>query len=308
MLFDVDDDIEVAASPSANPRLAVAGRAQTRPVRDAGRDFQFDAAGVFGTPFSGAGAARLLNDLAHATATRTGLRDLEKSAGADDLAASAARRAIDGARPRLGAFAAAFRAGIEFANFDLLVDAESRFFERDLHVVAQIGAALAPFAISRGGAAEKRFENSPAPAAKDFAENIERIMETAAAPAHALRKGRMTEAIVSRALIGIDQDVVGFAELFEFFFGVRVVGVFVGVIFDGEFAVGALHFLLRRGARDGQHFVVIALFRCHLISRSRARAGARLRKEFISPARSRPRHLRAAAAGPSSDNRDASGG
>ena len=55
----------------------------------------------------------------------------------------------------------------------------------------------------------------------------------------------MTEAIVGRALFRIDQDVVGFAELFEFLFGVRVVGIFVGVKFDRELAIGALHFLAR---------------------------------------------------------------
>src|SRR6476646_1185301 len=108
---------------------------QARSVRDPGRDFQFDAACVFRAAFAVARAARLLDDLANPATTRTGLRDLEKSAGADDLAATAAGRAIDGARSGLRARAGALRAGVELADFNLLVDAEGRFLERDLHVV-----------------------------------------------------------------------------------------------------------------------------------------------------------------------------
>ena len=177
----------------------------------------------------------------------------------------AAGRAIDRARARLGAFAVALRAGVEFADLNLLIHAERRFLERDLHVVAQIGAALPSFAIRRGPAAEKRLEDSSAAAAatENFPENIERIVETAAASRGPLGERGVAEAIVGRALVGIHQDVVGFAELFEFLLGVRVVRVFVGVKLDRELAVGALHFLFGRGPRDGQDFVIIALFGRH---------------------------------------------
>jgi hypothetical protein len=49
----------------------------------------------------------------------------------------------------------------------------------------------------------------------------------------------VAETVIGSTLIGIAQDVVGFAEFFEFFFRVRVVRVFVGMIFDGELAVRA---------------------------------------------------------------------
>ena len=196
------------------------------------------------------------------------MRDLEKSARADDLAASAAVRAIDGARPGLGAFPVAFRAGVELANLDFLVDAESRLFQRDLHVVTQIGPALPAFAIGCGAATEKRFENSAtATAAENFAKNIEGIVETAAA-AHALTESRVTETIVGRALIGIHQDIVGFSEFLKFFLRVRVARIFIGMILDREFAVGALHFILGRGSGDSEHLVVVALFCRHSTYRS----------------------------------------
>ncbi len=162
--------------------------------------------------------------------------------------------------PRTGLSAAPVTlvAGVELAHFDFLFHAESRFLERDLHVVTQIGTALA--AVGLGcAAAEKGLENSAAAtcAAKDFAENIERIVEPAAAAA--LREGGMTIAIVGGAFLFVDEDVVGFAEFLEFLFRVRVVGIFVGVKFDRELAIRALDFIAGRIALDAQDFVVVAL-------------------------------------------------
>ena len=73
----------------------------------------------------------------------------------------------------------------QLSNFRISISffhTEGRFFERDLHVVTQIGPALAPFAIGGRAAAKKRFENSAgaAGAAEYFTENIERIVKTAA--------------------------------------------------------------------------------------------------------------------------------
>ena len=99
----------------------------------------------------------------------------------------------------------------------------------------------------------------PPPAAppKDFAEDIERIVEPAAAAA--LGKGGVTVAIVGGAFLFVHQDVVGFAEFLEFLFRVRVVGIFVGMKLDRELAIGALDLLAGRIALDAQDFVVIAL-------------------------------------------------
>src|SRR5947209_8034557 len=83
-----------------------------------------------------------------------------------------------------GAAAVALRAGVELAHFDFFFDAEGCFFERDLHVVAQIGAALATFAIDLRATAEERLENTAAHSAaaatraENFAEDIEWIMES----------------------------------------------------------------------------------------------------------------------------------
>ncbi len=193
-------------------------------------------------------------------AARTSLRDLKKSARADDLSPPAAGWTINGARARRGAVAVAFIAGIEFTNFDFFFGPGSRFLERDLHIVTQIGTAL-PIFRSTAGAAKKTFENSTASTAatENFAENIERIMETAAAKSTAtLRERSMSVTIVGGAFIVIDQHIVGFTDLLEFFFRMRVVWIFVGMEFDREFAIGALDIVRGRAARDFQHFVIIA--------------------------------------------------
>ena len=149
MLLDVNDNVKIAGGTAADAGLAVARGAQTGTIRNARRDFEFDAARVFDATFAFAHPTRFFDDLADAAAARTGLRDLEKSARTDDLAAPAAGGTIDRARTRFSAIAVALCAGVELANFDLLLHAESGFFERDLHVVTQIGAALPAFAIGR---------------------------------------------------------------------------------------------------------------------------------------------------------------
>src|SRR5205814_8175945 len=150
-------------------------------------------------------AARLLDDLADASTARTGLGNLKESPRADDLTAAATGRTINRARTRICALALTFAAGIELADFYLFLHAGSGFLEDNLHVVTQVGSTLAPFAISGRTAAKERFENSagPASATEYFPENIERIMETAAASRSPLGESGMAEAIVGGTLVGI---------------------------------------------------------------------------------------------------------
>ena len=96
----------------------------------------------------------------------------------------------------------------------------------------------------------------PPAAAEDFAEDIEGIVEPAAAPA--LGKGGVPVAVVGGAFLLVHEDVVGFAELLEFLFRVRVVGIFIGVKLDREFAIRALDLVAAGGALDAEDFVVIA--------------------------------------------------
>ena len=134
-----------------------------------------------------------------------------------------------------------------------------------MHVVAQIGTALSIFGLHRA-AAEEGLEDSPADsatAAEGFTENIKRIVEPAAPESSALGEGSMAEPIVGGAFVAVHQDVVSFTELLKFFFGVRIVRIFVGMKFDGEFAVGALDLVARDSSLDLEDFVIIAFRRRH---------------------------------------------
>src|SRR5438034_10225530 len=75
------------------------------------------------------------------------------------------------------------------------------------------------------------------------------------------RKRSVTEAIVGGALLGIHQNIVGLAEFFELFFGMRVVRIFMRMKLHGELAVSALDFVVGGIAPGAQHFVVVAFLR-----------------------------------------------
>ena len=186
------------------------------------------------------------------------MRDLEKSAGANYLTTTAAHRTINTARSRLGSGASAFIADIQFSNFNFLFCAESRFLERDLHVVTQIRATLSIFAVS-SDAAKKGFENSAAnaAAAENFTEDIEGIVKSAAKTSTLLKRG-VSEAIVSGAFVRIHQDVVGLTQFFEFFFGVRVIRVFIRMKFYRELAISAFDLRFGRTVPNSENFVIIA--------------------------------------------------
>jgi hypothetical protein len=72
----------------------------------------------------------------------------------------------------------------------------------------------------------------------------------------------MAVAIVHRALVGIRQHRVGFADFLEFLFRVRIVRIAVGMILERQLAVGTLQFNLRAGALNPKHLVVIAFCVC----------------------------------------------
>ena len=72
----------------------------------------------------------------------------------------------------------------------------------------------------------------------------------------------MTELVVALALLWIAQYVIGLSKLLELLFGLLVPGILVGVIFDGELAVGLLQLFGRSTLSYAKDFIVISLF-CH---------------------------------------------
>ncbi len=82
-------------------------------------------------------------------------------------------------------------------------------------------------------------------------------MEAASALGGSALEGGVAVAVVGGAFFFIAEDIVGLADFFEFVFGGFVAGVFVGVEFYREFAVGFFDFVGAGGFFDAEHFVVV---------------------------------------------------
>src|SRR5207302_5150272 len=78
----------------------------------------------------------------------------------------------------------------------------------DLHVVAQIGAALAAGAATRAAHAKDALEQVGEGGAKIGP-------KTAAAPAHALLEGGMAEAVIGSPLVRVFQNLIGLVDFLE---------------------------------------------------------------------------------------------
>ncbi len=110
------------------------------------------------------------------------------------------------------------------------------FFERDLHVVAEIRAALAPAAAAAAPAAhaEQVFE--------DVGEARGEIRAETVRPAGpALLERRMAEAVIGGALLLVLQDVIGLVDFLEVRLAVLVAGIAIGMPLHRELAVRRLH-------------------------------------------------------------------
>ena len=79
----------------------------------------------------------------------------------------------------------------------------------------------------------------------------------------ALGKSGVPKAIVGGAFIRIHKNIVGFAELLEFFLGMGIIGIFVRMKFDREFAIRALDLFPGSISIDAQDLVIIAFRRGH---------------------------------------------
>jgi hypothetical protein len=128
-------------------------------------------------PFAVAGFARLFQNPPRAFAMRARLRDAENAARHQAPARARRTSRTFSILNRLRAGAVARFAFVELGDGNFLFAAERGFFERDFQIVTQIITALRSGRIL--AAAEKIFKNAAhRRAAEDFAENVERIVES----------------------------------------------------------------------------------------------------------------------------------
>src|SRR5208282_3715448 len=193
MLFDVNDDVEIALRAAAVAGLALAAQLEPRAVVHARRNFHCERFVLADSPLSLALGARVGDDHALAAALPAGGRDGKESLLRADLAAAAAIGALAcAAGAAAGARAVAgFALSQALELYDFL-DSACRFFELDFEIVAQV--VTAPGARTRASApgAEE--------IAKDVGENfLEALAEVESAEsARTLRplEGGMPKTIV----------------------------------------------------------------------------------------------------------------
>ena len=157
-------------------------------------------------------------------------------------------------------------APVQLRERDLSLAAVGGFFKLDLQIVTQICTALRARGIAPLTAAEELLKDifdatTTAAAAECFAEHLERIMESAAAPVArpATRvKGVVPVLVVSRALLRIAQRLVSFADLLELLLRRLVTGVFVRMILHGHLAISLLDLVFAGSLLSFQDLVVIA--------------------------------------------------
>ena len=127
------------------------------------------------------------------------------------------------------------------------------FLQRDFHVVAQVGAALASGAAAAAAAhAEQIVENIGEGGGEIGAKTVRR------ADAAVLERG-VAEAVIGRPLVGVLEDLVGLVELLEAMLGVVVTRIAIRMPLHRLLAKGGFDVAVVCGALDRQRFVVAAL-------------------------------------------------
>ena len=129
--------------------------------------------------------------------------------------------------------------------------------ELDLHVVAQIGAALAAAAASAPPATH------PEQVIEYVGEGRRYVAKAASARTGVLECG-VAEAVVSGALVRILEDFISLVDLLEADFATLVAGIAIGMPFHRELAEGGFQFTFVRGALDPQNVVKAALGHAHV--------------------------------------------
>ena len=205
-------------------------------------------------PAPRAGRTGIVDHLAAALTGRAGALEREEALRMPDLAGAAAGRAGLRLGAGLGAGAGAGFAGHRGRNADLRGLAVEGLLERDLHVVAQIGAALA--AGRRRAARRRPCRRCLRRCRRRSSRNRRR--SRARRPA-ALLEGGMAEAVIGGALVAVLEHVIGLVDFLEFVLAVLVARIAVRMMLHGELAERGLELDLGAGALNAQDFVVVAL-------------------------------------------------
>src|SRR6056297_1619144 len=96
------------------------------------------------------------------------------------------------------------------------------------------------------------------PATEHVTERFENVFDIVELMGGAVYAG-VTVLVITRPLVLIAQDLVGLGGLFEFFDGVFVIPIAVGMVLDRQLTIRAIDLLLRRRPFDAKDFVIAGL-------------------------------------------------
>src|SRR5262250_203391 len=253
MCADGEKNIQVAGWSTAHARLTFAGKPDTGAVLDPCGNIDRKRPLARHSPRAGTGGTWVVDHLTATLAGRTGPLQGKKSLGMTDASLTAASRTRFGSRAGLGTRPRARLASHRGRDAHLGILAGIGFLERDLHVVAQIGTALAPAAAPTSAAAHAE------QVVEDIREGGRDIAKAASGTGTGMFKRGMTKAVISSALVRILEDFVGFVDLFEANFRTLIARIAVGMPLHRELAKGGFQFSFVRRALDPQNVVIAAL-------------------------------------------------
>ena len=214
---------------------------------DACRDLNGQRFGFLHATVTMTFGARIFNQRTATMTVRTGLLHREEALAHLHLTGTVTGWAGLWLSPRFRTAAVANVTLFQRRNTDLFGDAANRFFQRQVHVVAQVCAAR------RALTATPATEDIAKYITKDIAE-ISAAAEAAATKstaAHAaLFKGCVTVLVIGRTFLCIGQDFIGFFDLFKFGFSLFVTLITVRVEFHGQALIRLFDFTLFRSFRN----------------------------------------------------------
>src|SRR5262249_17145652 len=261
MRADREKNVEIARRTTAHAGFALTGKPDAGAVLDAGRNVHCERAFAGHAAGAAARRARRVDRLAAAVAIRARPFQREEALGVAHASVTATHRASLRLGAGLGAGAGTGSASHRRRNADLRILADERFLKRNLHIVAQIRAALAA---------------ASAPASRRHSENaFEQVGECRAeigaetrAAAHAMLERGMTKPVIGGALVRVFEDLVGFVDFLETVLGRLVAGIAIRMVLHRIFAKGSFNFAVARRAVDCQGLVIAALGHPLILTRS----------------------------------------
>src|SRR5579863_7038345 len=255
MLFDMQDDIEVARRSTMSASLAQSRKAYARSIFNSRWNLRVHRLLPQHAALAFALQAWIRNYAARTLTSRASAGHAEESLLIADLAAPSAGSTGNGSFARSRTRAAAVLTSLVAADGNAGFRSENRFFKFQRDILPQVRATLGTASPART-AAKKISEAEKVP--EDFADILKhRGIEPARS---STTHGGMPEPVVCGSLVCVRQDRISLAAFLEFLFCVGIIRIAIRMKLQRQLAIGALDFLLPGFTGYPKHFVVVAFY------------------------------------------------